>query len=37
MEIVFTNTPLNQVADISINELFTETEAIENLDPNHLR
>ena len=34
---LFTDVPLNQVIDICIDELLTEAETVENLDPNYLR
>ena len=36
LESLFTDIPLNQVFDICIDELFTETDIVENLDPNYL-
>ena len=37
IESLFTNIPLDEVIDISINDLFSDTDTIHNLDKNNLK
>ena len=37
IDILFTNIPLNEVIDICIDDLFCDTNTIQNLDRNDMR